>query len=222
MKISIAVLIGIGVLFSACSSKHVPEPFEPKPPETIESGPAPAPGSIYQSGYGNLFADDKAYREGDLITVLVVENMSGSGSADTKSSRDSDLGLEIAAPTVMGKVTPVDTPVLGISEKNSAGFQGKGDTSRRAKLVATLSARVIRVYPNGNVYLSGTKKVRINNDLQTLTIAGMARPTDIANDNSILSSQLSDMYVEYNGEGFMADNQEPGWLTQGLMKIWPF
>ncbi len=210
------------LLLSACSEKKAPEPFEPKPPESIDSGPPPAPGSVYSVGYDNLFADDKAYRLGDVITILVSENMSGSGSADTKSSRDSALGLEIASPTLMGKVTPTDTPILGIKEKNSANFQGKGDTSRNAKLVATMSARVIKVYPNGNVYVSGTKKVKINNDQQTLTIAGIARPTDIAQDNSIFSSQLSDMYVEYNGEGFMADSQEPGWLTKFLLKVWPF
>jgi len=222
MSRNVGILMMIGLMFSACSEKHPPEPFEPKPPESIDAGPPPAPGSVYSVGYDNLFADDKAYRLGDLITIMVVENMSGSGSANTKSSRDSDLGLEIASPTLMGKTTPTDTPILGITEKNSAAFQGKGDTSRNAKLVATLSARVIKVYPNGNVYISGTKKVKINSDMQTLTIAGIARPTDIAQDNSILSSQLSDMYVEYNGEGFMADSQEPGWLTKFLLKIWPF
>lgn len=208
--------------FTACSEPQPIEPYEPQPPESIEEGPSPAPGSLYSSGYSNLFADDKAYRVGDLITILVSENMSGSGSADTSSTRDSSLGLEIASPTLMGKTTPTDTPILGISQNNSASFKGKGDTNRNAKLVATLSARVIKVYPNGNVYISGMKKVKINNDMQTLTIAGIARPTDIAQDNSILSSQLSDMYVEYNGEGFVSDSQEPGWLTKILMKIWPF
>lgn len=217
-----AALLLTLLMLAGCSEKTPPEPFEPKPPETIDEGPPPAPGSVYSLGYDNLFADDKAYRIGDVITILVSENMSGSGSANTKSSRDSALGLEIASPTLMGKTTPTDSPILGIKEKNTANFQGKGDTSRNAKLVATMSARVIKVYPNGNIYISGTKKVKINNDQQTLTIAGIARPTDIAQDNSIFSSQLSDMYVEYNGEGFMADSQEPGWLTKFLLKIWPF
>jgi flagellar L-ring protein precursor FlgH len=45
---------------------------------------------------------------------------------------------------------------------------------------------------------------------------------DIDADNSVESSKISDMYVEYNGEGFIAQTQKPGWLANFLMEIWPF
>lgn len=68
----------------------------------------------------------------------------------------------------------------------------------------------------------GKKIVKINEDEQILKISGIVKPTYIEQDNSVLSDRISDMYVEYNGKGFIADNQKPGWLSRFLVKIWPF
>ncbi len=210
------------LLMSACAGENpIREPFEPKPPELQESGIKPAPGSLY-AGYDNLFSDDKAYQVGDTITIKIAENISGSGSANTKSNRKSGLDLGFSSPTIMGEIVPSDSPIFSFQEESGNDFQGKGDTNRKAQLIAMLTARVIKVYPNGNLYIAGKKQIRINNDSQLLTISGIVKPTNIEQDNSVLSSKISDMYVEYNGEGFMADNQRPGWLSQFLIKIWPF
>ncbi len=221
---SIKILSAVSMLFVvSCAKKTVVtyQPIEPKPPEIQERAEKPPPGSLF-TGDNNLFSDDKAHSVGDIITIKVIENISGSGSADTKSSRNTNLGLDFPSPTIMGKQVPAKTPIASVNAGSSNQFKGQGNTSRKAKLIATISARVVKVYPNGNLFIVGKKKIKINEDLQVITISGIVKPTYIQQDNSVLSSQISDMQVEYNGQGFMADNQEPGWLAKILTKIWPF
>ncbi len=218
-----AITLPIFFLFSCAEKKQTLKPFEPKPPEIVSERPVSPPGSLYTEATAtNLFSDDKAYQVGDVITVKVIENISGSGSANSQSSRDTSVDLDFPSPTLMGKPLVNKSPIAGMKAGSKNNFKGTGKTDRKARLVATISARVVKVYPNGNLFIVGKKIIKINEDEQILRISGIVEPTYIDQDNSILSSKISDMYIEYNGKGFIADNQRPGWLAQFLAKIWPF
>jgi len=214
----------LALVFFSCSQKQTTlKPFEPVPPEIVSEEPVSPPGSLFTAATAtNLFSDDKAYQVGDIITIKVVENISGSGSANSQSGRDTSVDLEFPSPILMGKPIINKEPVAGVKAGSKNSFKGTGKTDRQARLVATISARVVKVYPNGNLFIVGKKIIKINEDEQVLRISGIVEPTNIEQDNSILSSRISDMYIEYNGKGFIADNQRPGWLAQFLSKIWPF
>ncbi len=196
--------------------------YRPPPPPVEEAKPL-SKGSLY-TGYDDLFSDPKAHQVGDIITIKVVESLSGEGSSTSSTGKKSSMSLNVNGPTILGKSIPGNStnPILGFSTSPSMDFSGQGATKRDAKLVATITARVVKVYPNGNLYIEGEKVIKINDDTQVLKISGIISPTDIEQDNSILSSRISDMYVEYNGKGFWAESQRPGWLARFLMKIWPF
>jgi len=209
-------------LLSCVQKREVYKPLvDPKPPEIIDEDIKTPPGSLY-TGYDNLFSDDKAFRVGDTITIKVSENISGQGSAATKTGRDSRTSFDFPSPKFLGKDLISKSPIAGMEQRSRSSFNGTGNTRRNATLVATITARVVKVYPNGNLFIVGKKVVRINNDIQILRISGIVKPTYIQQDNSVDSSRISDMYVEYNGKGFIADNQDPGWLAKFLTKIWPF
>ena len=211
------------LLFSCSEKQQALKPFEPKPPEVVYQQPKRPPGSLFTGvGTTNLFSDDKAYQVGDVITIKVVENVQGYGSANTQSSRDTNVDLDFPSPTILGKPFLNKNSLAGAKAGSKNSFKGKGKTDRRARLIANITARVVKVYPNGNLFIVGKKIIKINNDEQILRISGIVDPSSIEQDNSILSSKISDMYVEYNGKGFIADNQRPGWLAQFLSKIWPF
>ncbi|WP_281951175.1 flagellar basal body L-ring protein FlgH [Nitrosophilus kaiyonis] len=218
---SLIFFVLIIFLTGGCSKKENPTPPTITPPDIKEQQSLNSPGSLY-NGYDNLFSDDKAHNIGDIVTIKVYENISGQGSTNTKSARTNDMDLSLPSATIMDKKVPNKTSVFGLKQSSKNSFKGSGDTKRQAKLVATISARVIKVYPNGNLFIKGKKYIKINDDIQVLKISGIVKPLDISQDNSIDSSKISDMYVEYNGEGFAADTQSPGWLAKFLMKIWPF
>ncbi|BCD68398.1 flagellar L-ring protein precursor FlgH [Nitratiruptor sp. YY09-18] len=210
------------MLFSGCVQK---EYKAPKPPtiaqEQIQKPKYKAPGSLY-NGYDNLFSDAKAYNVGDIITIVVNENIKGAGTTNTKSTRSNSMDLSFPAPTVMDKKLPKKETLFGLKQSSTNTFKGQGGTNRSAKLLAKITARVVKVYPNGNLYIVGKKYVTINNDTQYIKISGIVNPQYVNADNTIDSSKVADMYVEYNGKGFMNTTQRPGWLAQILMKIWPF
>ncbi len=166
----------------------------------------------------NIFEDRKASRLNDIVTINVVESLSGSGTADTTTSRESsaDIGLT----NVLGPLSTNLTPAV----KGSAAtdFTGAGDTNREGSLVATLTARIVEVLPNGNLILSGRKELTINDERQILVLTGMVRPDDISSSNIVLSSSLADARVYYVGDGVIHDKQKQGWAIRALDKIWPF
>lgn len=180
------------------------------------------PGSLY-TGYDNLFSDAKAYNVGDILTIIVNENVQGAGSTNTKMQRSHSMGLTFPTPTVLDKKAPKNkNMIFAFDQKAKNTFQGKGGTNRSATLFAKITARVVKVYPNGNLYIVGRKYIRINDDTQYVTISGIVNPAYINPDNTIDSAKIADMYVEYNGKGFLRTTQRPGWLAQILMKIWPW
>ena len=221
-KIYRLIFIGFIAFFTGCANRQ--NNFKPpkiEPPKVIQDQNKKAPGSLY-NGYDNLFSDDKAHNVGDVVTINIIENIKGQGSTSTKSGRSNSMDLSIPSPTIKDKKVANKNTIFGLRQSSSNSFKGSGDTSRTAKLVATITARVVKVYPNGNLFIVGKKYIKINDDIQILKISGIVRPNDISQDNSIDSSKISDMYVEYNGKGFAADTQSPGWLAKFMMKIWPF
>ncbi|WP_457678195.1 flagellar basal body L-ring protein FlgH [Thermovibrio sp.] len=195
----------------------------PKAPPPEYKSPSPSPGSLF-SGYENLFSDPKARRVGDVITIVVYENVSGSGSTNNSTQKKSSFNLDLNKPSLLGKEVPsgAKNPLLSFSTSPSTSFSGKGTTSRNAKLIATISARVVKVYPSGDLFVVGEKVIKINDDYQVLKISGIVRPEDVGPDNTVPSSKVADMFVEYNGEGYFNESSRPGWLARLLSKIWPF
>jgi len=208
-------------LFSCGEKKLNMRPFDPQPPEIIDDEPKPSAGSLY-SGYDNLFSDDKAYKVGDTITIKIFEDAQAQGSMQSAASKDSLMNYDFPTPTLMGNPILGNTPIANIQNNSRDAFQSQGNTRRSARLIAKITARVVKVYPNGNLFVVGKKVIRINDDTQILRISGIVKPTYIEQDNSVDSSRISDMYVEYNGRGFIADHQKPGWLYRILTKVWPF
>ena len=215
--------LSVLILLTGCGAKRAVSMTPPKiVPPSIGANPTPkAPGSLYV-GYNNLFSDAKAYNIGDVVTILVNENIQGTGQTNTKSSRALKMNMSVPSPTLLDKKVTGKNTLFDFGPKAVNSFQGKGGTNRSARLLAKITARVIKVYPNGNMFIVGKKLVKINNDTQYLIIKGIVNPRDIDGQNYIDSSRISDMYVEYNGKGFLKQTQELGWLANLLMKIWPF
>lgn len=184
---------------------------------------------------GNLFEDRKAQQLNDLVTIHIVENLSGSGTADTETKRDSTLGYKLEEFLGMNLDFGIQDRSLlkhlyengnvfkpEIKSTTTSDFKGEGDTNREGKLVATITAKVVEVMPNGNLVLEARKELTINNETQILVLSGMVRPDDISSDNTVFSNQVADAQVYYVGDGVLQDKQNPGWMVRVLDHIWPF
>ena len=170
-----------------------------------------------------FYADKKALRVGDIITVRIVENAQASNTADTDLSRSSSAKAGLS--TFFGKKKFLDLFKLGdelLSSSAENDHKGAGSTTRSGQLTATMTAVVREVLPNGNLVIQGTRELLVNHEQQFITLTGIVRPQDIDRDNVVVSSQLADANITIGGLGVVADKQRSGWGTWIFDFVWPF
>lgn len=157
----------------------------------------------------SLFSDYKACNIGDAITIFVVESSAASNQAETQAGRSSDLSLGASG---QASNTPLPKIVGALGTKND--FTGKGSTSSSGTITAKISATIDSVLANGDVRIKGSRKIIINGEEQLIHISGIVRTSDIASDNTVLSYNISDAVISFEGNGLISRSQNPGWLTK--------
>ncbi len=177
------------------------------------------------STYDGFFQDLRAHKVGDLVTINIVETSKASKKADTKTERSSsvDAGVTnfLGYEKQLGMPKAFDnTSMIKASMANK--FDGSGTTSRDESMTASITARVVKVLSDGNLFIEGTRRIRVNNETQHITLSGIIRPSDISPDNTVLSSYVADARIDYTGNGPVSDKQRPGWLARILDSVWPF
>lgn len=192
-----------------------------------ENPQTPAEGSLWQENgtMGELFINPKARRVGDIVTIKIVESSKASNNASTNTGRDSSvdvgidkfLGLENNITSTQGL-----NPFSRITGSTSNKFTGQGGTSRSGDLNAYITTRVIGVLPSGNLAISGSREVIVNNEAQMIVVSGVIRPRDISHENVVLSTYISDARIAYSGSGIVNDQQRKGWLANILDIVSPF
>ena len=170
-----------------------------------------------------FYADKKALRTGDIITVRIIESAQASNTADTDLSRSSSANASLS--TFFGKKKFLNLFKIGedlLTTSSANDHQGSGSTTRSGELTATMTAVVRDVLANGNLVIQGTREVLVNHEQQFITITGIVRPQDVSRDNVILSTQLADANISIGGLGVVADKQRSGWGTWLFDLVWPF
>ncbi|MCZ6853783.1 MAG: flagellar basal body L-ring protein FlgH, partial [Gammaproteobacteria bacterium] len=91
----------------------------------------PTGGAIYQEGYSlALFADRRAARVGDIVTILLEEQTSASKSAGTKIGKESEV--KVQEPTIFGTLIKglAENAGLSSSLEGESEFSGKAESSQ--------------------------------------------------------------------------------------------
>ncbi len=205
-------------------------------PDTSMAPPLPAPPSPRAKATGSLwrdevsanylFADTRARFTGDLLTIVITEDDSGSKEADTSSKTDTSVFASIEQffgfPQQLQKHQPNIDPTQLISASSKRTFDGEGATNRKGKLTARMTAVVKAISPTGNLWVEGDKIVSVNKEDQHIVVHGWVRPEDIDADNQVLSTRLADARIDYYGVGALGVKQSPGWGYWLMDVLWPF
>ena len=183
-----------------------------------------ADGSLWQENgtMGELFVNPKARRVGDIVTIKIVESSKASNNASTNTGRDSSVSIGLDQFLGFENDFTPNNQVAKIAGKASNKFTGEGGTSRSGNLNAYITTRVIGVLPSGNLAISGSREVIVNNEKQLIVVTGVIRPRDISSENVVLSTFISDAKIAYSGSGIVNDQQRKGWLANILDVISPF
>jgi flagellar L-ring protein precursor FlgH len=212
---------------------------------TIAAAAARA-GSLWRDGVTDergMFADKRAKRVGDILTIVVNENVGMTNSLSTTTNKQNSSqnmsGVEGVASSVINQflgsfpgilskrlhgapgssVTP-QLPLLSTSGTNA--FQGGGTITNNQTITARAAVQVIDVLPNGNLVIEGLREISFSKERQFASLHGIVRPYDIQPDNTVDSTNIAAAQIDIVSEGTLTDAQKKGWLLKLDDTINPF
>jgi len=169
------------------------------------------PGSLYANNQRiSLFKDRRAYRTGDILTVILDEETRSSKNADTSMGKQSDINIE--APTFGG--TAFDQ--LAATVNAGRNFAGESTASQENSLSGNITVTVADVKANGVLVIKGEKWLKLNQGDEYIRLRGLVRVEDITEGNQISSQRIANAQITYSGRGSLAEANEPGWFSRIL------
>lgn len=222
-------LVGIALL-AGCNSMpptDIPHPMTARPPERPITSRA-TNGSIFhdQASMVSLFEDSRPRHVGDIITVVIRENIIATRNLNTTAQRKVNQDTSVGAVSPLAKVaglfgaTKLIQPTITGSSDTSLQGQGKMDASDL--FTGTITVTVTDVYPNGNLLISGEKLMSLGGNREYLRLSGVVNPSTISATNTVNSTQIADARIEYKGTGALHDVHEMGWLQKFFLSVSPF
>lgn len=144
----------------------------------------------------SLYEDPKANRPGDLLTVILAENISG--SFNTNQSTNSATGGG-ASGSVSGNFIPFE-PIFGAGAEVNYNSDERVRANQSQLLQGTISVRVEEVLDNHHLFIRGERTTEINGELHEIKLSGIVRPYDVIN-NSVYSFNIANAEIFYQKKG---------------------
>ncbi|MDR6754819.1 flagellar L-ring protein precursor FlgH [Mycoplana sp. BE70] len=186
----------------------------PKQPQTRMAGY-----STWSDQQSNLFKDSRAINVGDLLTVKIRLNDEATFDNKTDRSRVNKSGMNFGIGGE-GENFSLDTKA-DLNYGSSTSTKGNGKTERSERLSLLVAAVVTGVLENGNLLISGSQEVRVNQELRILNVAGIVRPQDVDSDNRISYEKIAEARISYGGRGRLMEVQQPPWGQQAVDLLSP-
>lgn len=188
---------------------------------TIPDRPAPlANGSIYQvqRGYQPLFEDRRPRMVGDILTIVLDEEVSASKNSQSNANRNGESGLTfLEVPDALEQLAEYGFDISGSSD-----FNGGGGSEANNSFTGTITVSVLDVMNNGNLRVRGEKQIAINQGVEFIRFSGVVNPRTITGQNTVPSTQVADARIEYVGDGYINEAQHMGWLQRFFLNVSPF
>ncbi|KAA0699510.1 flagellar basal body L-ring protein FlgH [Neorhizobium sp. P12A] len=174
----------------------------PKRPHQVAQGY-----SLWSDSQAALFKDSRALNVGDILTVNISINDKANWDNETNRDRTnkSDMNYNVAAEIFGWKPTTQGTATSGSDTSTDA----KGKMQRSEQVNLLVAAVVTGVLENGNLMISGSQEVRMNQEIRILNVAGIVRPQDVTSDNTISYDKIAEARISYGGRGRLTEIQQP-------------
>jgi flagellar L-ring protein precursor FlgH len=161
----------------------------------------------YQGVPRSLFGGVQARQIGDLISIIMSENISLNDNLTYSSEKSS---------TTVDTFTTFLNKWFGLSLKNSDGFGGSNEVSNSAvgsramKLGDRIACQVVQQLPNGNLTVQGKKTIVNGNERMDFIVTGVVDPRWLNVNGEIYSYNVSNLQFALSGRGNISRNQNEG------------
>ena len=127
--------------------------------------------------------------------------------------------ITMPGTTLIGK----NVSWLNNNVNDASKFDGEGASAQSNSLTGYLTATVLKVLPNGNLFIAGEKQIGLNQGNEYVRVTGVVRPIDLASDDSIPSFRVASAHITYSGKGAINDANAQSWLARFFNSPWaPF
>lgn len=233
IKHTAQLVASVGLLLATASCVTHVAPYKAKHRRYVPSVAAleeimpSLPGRIFRTG-NNLGSGTRTFRSpslGDIVVVTVGEKSTAKHDATQSASKSS---IHTASLTqLLGFMKKFDKeftdfdPSALIALADESEFQGIGANSRVDEVEATVAAQVRQVFPNGNLFIEGSRVVLVHQDEVHYYVSGVCRPRDIDENNKVRSSLMLDVQVEITCRGPVCNASRQGWFSRLVDWVWP-
>jgi len=163
----------------------------------------------------SLYQDIKAHQVGDIITVVLTENISGTSSSDARNASNSNAG---AGGGVSGNFIPFE-PTFGSDVSVEYGEDQRNSSSQGQLLEGYMSVQIKDVSEGGDLIVEGTRLTEINGERHEMNLTGTVRPMDIDSRNRVFSYRVANADIVYKQHGgrFSGATKKRGFLTRAVL-----
>jgi flagellar L-ring protein precursor FlgH len=199
----------LALLLTGCASK-APSAIAEQDliPQTGAAPRGGLSGGVFNAQAVPLTSDSRAYRVGDVVTVLLMETTQASKRAGTSINKGSSVA--VAPLAALGKTFGK----TGIDISADRSFSGDATSTQQNALSGGLTVIVQEVLPNGLLRVAGEKSLTLNQGEEFLRLKGYVRAADIDADNQVSSLRVANARIAFSAKGALADANAPGWLTR--------
>jgi len=199
----------LALLLAGCATRApiaaAPEEDAVPVARTVQRGVS---GGVFSSDALSLTSDARAYRVGDVVTVILQETTQASKRAGTSFSKGSSVGVTPLG--VLGKTFGK----TGVDISADRSFAGDSTSTQQNALSGALTVIVQEVLPNGLLRVAGEKNMTLNQGEEFVRLKGYVRAADVDADNQVSSLRVANARIAYSAKGVLADANSAGWLTR--------
>ncbi|MEX1136574.1 MAG: flagellar basal body L-ring protein FlgH [Balneolales bacterium] len=149
----------------------------------------------------SLYSDVKAHRPGDVITVIMTENIRGTSRSDSRTQSNTDGS---ASSGISGSMLPIEA-TFGADASMDYNSDERGQASQSQLLSGTLSVRIEEIDEGGNYFITGNRRTEVSGEIYKMDISGYIRAEDINDANEVLSFRIANAEIVYQSEGGIAE-----------------
>ena len=171
-----------------------------------------------------LFADTRARRVGDLLTVQIQEVTGIDEQDDVQLSKATSANgnFNVAASSDSNGLARETEAAFSANQGSNRTFAGASAFESDRSFIDQITVNVVDILPNRNLVIEGARTRMISGEKRVMRVSGVVRPDDIELGNLVFSRSIADFQIKYEGEGHQTQYTRHGWLGKVVTKLWPF
>ncbi len=226
IRYALTLLILTSMTHTACAQSLYRKLAEPQPEILTNQNPARA---LY--GISMMVIrppEPRLFKTHDLVTIIVNEISQATREQSIDSEKKWSANAELKRfPSLrhlleLQLVQGDSNPLAGVDSKLKNKYEADGTYERKDRLTDRLTAEIIDVKPNGVLVLEAKTTRKTDDEVQTVILSGSCRQEDITAQNTVQSSQLYNLSIDFHQEGEVKKSASKGYITKVLETVFNF